>query len=420
MNADRAWYTLSALSNHVKTEIFTPPAAQFDAMNGVRALATLSVIAAHVAMFTGNINVQPDGQDELSTFYRVVNGGWSALGLFFVLSGFLIGRILLSNLKKTGSVGFASFFVRRGMRVFPAYYFVLTLAVFWFSGLNLGYANLLLAENDWDAVFSTAWQNYTYVMNYTFAAGDPNIMSWAWSLCVEEHFYLLLPLTLAIIWRFERKPWQPVLLILLTILPLLGRAIQYFHNPDIFQQDGFYFRTHNRIDELMIGVVLAYFYVYHQSALGSLVKRCGPLVWMIGLSLIGWVWLYGGLQKTGAFAIIFQYHLTALGTALVLMNLLYLEGNWLSRLLSHRAFYPWARVSYGMYLLHTYILLMLLEYTNIVSNVTSMSPIEFLTFYAVTAIATFAVSLVMFLCLEQPLMSWGAAYSKRFTDAGKG
>ena len=111
--------------------------------------------------------------------------------------------------------------------------------------------------------------------------------------------------------------------------------------------------------------------------------------------------------------------MAVLGTAFVMLNLLYLDKNWLSRLLSHSALYPWARVSYGMYLTHTYILCMLMQWKDIFPHSTNMKPLEFLTLYTATVLATFLVAMLMFLCVERPLMDWGAKFSQRFTKTGK-
>jgi len=118
---------LRSIIKRVRADLLTPPADQLGALNGLRAIACLTVVCFHVAMFTGNISLNPDSKASLSTFYLLINGFWSGLDFFFVLSGFLIGRILMSSLAARGSVEFPRFFVRRAMRVFPAYYLVLAL-----------------------------------------------------------------------------------------------------------------------------------------------------------------------------------------------------------------------------------------------------------------------------------------------------
>ena len=92
--------------------------------------------------------------------------------------------------------------MRRALRVFPAYYLVLTLAIFWYADFRFPFASFHLAMGDWEAnAGERLAERPSYLMNYTYGAGQPNPMSWAWSLCVEEHFYLLLPPALVVLYR---------------------------------------------------------------------------------------------------------------------------------------------------------------------------------------------------------------------------
>lgn len=400
------------VSNRIRRDLLTPPASQFDALHGIRALALFSVVAMHVGMFSAALPMSPDGNRGLGAFYRIVDGGWIGLDYFFVMSGFLIGRILLTSQQRRGSVRFPSFFVRRAMRVFPAYYLVLLVAALWYTRLDLPMARLMMAAGHPAALRETLWQNFVYVMNYTFRAGDPNAMSWAWSLCVEEHFYLALPAVLALLHRARRPALRGGALIALAALPLAGRALQFALDPSLHLQDGFYFRTHNRIDEILVGVVLAYFFVHHREALRAFAERLGPGCWIAGWGLIAWVWFGGGIQQTGFFAVVPQFTLVALGTALVMVNGLFLD-NAMTRLLAHRLWYPWARVSYGMYLTHGYVVFALMSWSAVFPQPLRMPPAGFALLYALTILCSFAIAAAMFLLLERPLIDWGVRVTRR-------
>lgn len=411
VGASASGSALTRLAGQLRQDLLSPPSSQYDSLHGLRAIACFLVVSYHVAIFSGNISMAPNGGDELTAFYQVINAFWSGLDFFFVLSGFLIGRILMSSATKTGSVEFPRFFVRRAMRVFPAYYLVLTLAVFGYTRLDIPYARyLLVGAEGWEAMRDLSWMNYVYVMNYFFSAGDANPMSWAWSLCVEEHFYLLLPLLLAILYRTDRRGVRPAALIIATILPFLGRAIQYGMDPTIFMQDGFYFRTHNRIDEIMIGVVIAYFFVHHRDLLRGLVERLGSLCWVFGFLLIGAVWTFGGIQQLGVFAVVFQFFLVAVGAGLLVLNGLFLNNS-VTRMLAHRAWYPWARVSYGIYLTHPFVLFLLMEWQWAFPDPTQLSPLRFLCLYASTMLGSGLLAATMFVCVERPLIDWGTRIS---------
>jgi len=167
--------------------------------------------------------------------------GWIGVDLFFVLSGFLISGLLFSEYVKTGTIKLGRFLLRRGLKIYPAYYFFV---LFW---LPLTFHQLKLS----DLVFM---QSYF-----------PGCWGHGWSLSVEEHFYFLLPLALMLsLWIAPRShfAWIPsacpvVILGCLTLRVLtmhgdLVRTINY---------------THLRFDGLFAGVTLGWFNCYRPSVL---------------------------------------------------------------------------------------------------------------------------------------------------------
>ncbi len=403
----------SKLNQRLRQDLLIPPGDQFDPLNGLRGIACLIVVWCHVAQFGGFFSQSPSTWNDVPLFFQVVLSMWTALDFFFVLSGFLIGRILLISLTTTGGVEFPRFFIRRAMRVFPIYYLVLTLAVFWYTRLDMPYAQLMLVGPDgWAAMRDISWMNYAYIMNYFFKSGDTNPMSWSWSLCVEEHFYMLIPFLLAILYGTKRRGVRPAVLIIATLLPFLGRAFQYFLDPSIYIMNGFYYRTHNRIDEVMVGVVIAYFFVHHYDALRKLVERLGSLCWIGAFVLIGSVWIFGGLYKYGIFVVVFQFLLCALGTGLLILNGLFLN-NRVTRILALRLWYPWARISYGIYLIHPFILFFLMTWQWAYPDQASLAPARFLLIYLLTILSSGFVAAISFVCFERPLIDWGVQISKK-------
>lgn len=404
------------LQRRLRDDLLSPPGSQYDSLHGLRAIASFLVVSYHVASFSGNLIYGPDSRSHMSLFYQMISAFWSGLDFFFVLSGFLIGRILMSSATKTGTVEFPRFFIRRAMRVFPAYYLVLTVAVLWYTRLDIPYAKfLLIGSQGWEAMRDASWMNYLYVMNYQFHAGAGNPMSWAWSLCVEEHFYLALPLILAITYRCKYKAMVPAALVIATLAPVVARGIQYLLNPALYMQDGFYFRTHNRIDEIMVGVLIAYLFVHHKAALQTFAKRAGGTLWVIGCAMIVAVWVFGGIQQTGAFAVVFQFSLVALGTGLLVINCLFLDNRF-TRLLAHKAWYPWARVSYGMYLIHPFLLFVIMHWQWAFPQPSALDPPRFALLYALTMASSFVLAAIMFMCVERPLIDWGVRISDRYAD----
>jgi peptidoglycan/LPS O-acetylase OafA/YrhL len=123
--------------------------------------------------------------------------------LFFVLSGYFIGRLLWREVRSYQSVRIGRFILRRGLRIWPLYFFF-----FVFSGFVLGRAS---ANHGWsDLVFLTNYANHGVVMG-------------SWSLCTEEQFYLAAPLLilLGIDSGMSLRGFRRVLVALLFLLPII-------------------------------------------------------------------------------------------------------------------------------------------------------------------------------------------------------
>ncbi len=165
--------------------------------------------------------------------------------IFYVLSGFLITWLLLREHAETGAVSLKGFYIRRSLRIFPAFYF------YWFVVMAL---RLALGKSiDW----VQALCSFFYVNNYYQGlAGDHlrSPLSHTWSLAVEEQFYLLWPLGFLLVLRSRRGPafWLPVAIAAVWIY----RAILYagFNVSTVYIYEGF----EARADHLLIGCLLAF------------------------------------------------------------------------------------------------------------------------------------------------------------------
>lgn len=140
------------------------------ALDGLRAVAVFTVVASH-----SNLPLRIPGDLGVSAF--------------FVLSGFLITRLLVRERERTGEVSIRRFYLRRTMRIFPAYYAFLLLSYALDARAGQLWSNTLLANA------------LTYTVNYfnAFNHHPSTSVAHAWSLAVEEQFYLLWPLTFVIL-----------------------------------------------------------------------------------------------------------------------------------------------------------------------------------------------------------------------------
>lgn len=210
---------------------------QLDVMRGV---AILLVIGRHLEL------EDPDGPlGGVSWLWHRI--GWIGVDLFFVLSGFLIGGLLLSELARHGRLDVPRFLVRRGLKLYPPYYV--------FIGGLIVLPALKVAVRGGDAFgrlsheFFRYWPNLPFLQNYVGQSPAAH----TWSLSVEEHFYLLLPFVLLLLAAAGRVRW--ILHAAVASVPffLLMRIVAVWtDNRYAFGMSA----THLRLDALMFGVGL--------------------------------------------------------------------------------------------------------------------------------------------------------------------
>jgi len=115
--------------------------------------------------------------------------------LFFVLSGFLIGGLLVSELHHHGHIDIGRFLIRRGLKIYPPHF------VFIGYLMLMPVAKAILAGNNVWTTFTTEWGKYWPNLLFLHNYVGTNPAGHTWTLAVEEHFYLLLPFLLAgLVW----------------------------------------------------------------------------------------------------------------------------------------------------------------------------------------------------------------------------
>lgn len=213
-------------------------------------------------------------------------GGYVGVDIFFVISGFLITSHLLRGLERDGRVHFASFYAKRARRILPASFVVLVLSVvaalIWYPPLLMeevwrgGAATALYAPN---LLFAVDGTNY-------LAETTPSLFQHYWSLGIEEQFYLVWPLLLAIGWRFirSRRALFVVLLAVVAVSFLACVLLTYRAQPWAF------FSLPTRAWELGVGGVVAF-------ALTARSQMLPPPA----AAFIGWVGLGGVLGSVAFF-----------------------------------------------------------------------------------------------------------------------
>ena len=205
-------------------------------LDGLRAISITLVLLEHIASRGGTRDVGAHGAVLLT------GNAQTGVSIFFVISGYLITKLLLGELDATGTISLSRFYVRRAFRILPAFYFFL-------GSLVLLAAIGLIVINRRD-VFVAALFVWNYVPN-----NSPWAESWwvghTWSLSVEEQFYLGWPLALLMLGR-KRARWLCVCIIFAEPVIRVGT---YYLFPSERGRIGM--MLHTRLDTLMFGCGLA-------------------------------------------------------------------------------------------------------------------------------------------------------------------
>lgn len=226
------------IAQHLRSgthELLVPPKGQLPALDVLRSMAVLMVIAGHFVLvaqpafprFTAALN------------FPVFRFGWTGVDLFFVLSGFLIGRQLWKELVASGTIRYRRFVLRRGFRIWPLYgVYVILSPIFSGTGYYLA--------SDWFFVSNYWWGN----------------VDGGWSLSTEEQFYLLAPLAVLIVAKWSKpKVWLWILPVLAGVVSL----VRFFTAQRMFRhgmaieavKTALYDPFHLRNEGLLVGLFLA-------------------------------------------------------------------------------------------------------------------------------------------------------------------
>ncbi len=310
------------------------------ALHGLRVLAIVSVLQFHVtAIYTQESGIFLDrrfAEGSMTIFF--------GMDLFFFLSGFLIGAILLRSIEVDKKQNVRRFYLRRVFRTFPSYYVVLTVLACTMT-LNAARHDSLIYE-------------YVYGTNFRSLRRQDIVMFWGWSLALEEQFYLTVPIFLFLLSRLRSDRARAGLLGLVWLSALAVRIGYYYaHRPltDLELYDQIYFRTKTRFDPLVAGICLAFIQHRWREPVGKWLTRPSHRA-MVALPTLACLWLLLDPSIVGDDNQQMM-HLFLWGTVTSLFYmgtlLLLLHGHgWLPRAMSAPIFRRIATLGYGVYLVH--------------------------------------------------------------------
>ena len=343
-----------------------PPPGTFPSLDALRTAAIVLVIGNHLAV--GGSHLAPSSVWGFTLFRY----GWTGVDLFFVLSGFLIGRQLQRELQRRDSVNVPRFLLRRGLRIWPLYF--------------VWVAFLALALGKWRGI----WPDLVFLSNYRQGQ-----VSGGWSLSTEEQFYLIVPLLLLGVQRLfgpKGQAWVPLLL--LAMMPLV-RAVSIAATGER-QLAWMYGPIHTHCDGLLVGLFLAWASVKRPETLSP--EHPHP-----------WRWPLVAIAAGFALRAIDQTLFSFTGLGLVYGGLLALglrAGPRVRQLTAWRAFHVLSRLSYGMYLNHFEVLPRLLpRLTRALAPIVGSGWLLAAVAYLAAILVSALVAVVTFVLIEEPFLA---------------
>ncbi|MCI6310847.1 MAG: acetyltransferase [Collinsella sp.] len=214
-----------------------PKSRYIPALDGLRTLAVVAVVLYHLNL-------------------TWAQGGLLGVTIFFVLSGYLITRLLLNEIAKTGRIDLKSFWIRRIRRLFPA---VVTVVVVT-CALCTVFNHVMLTKMRPDILpsllFFNNWWQIMQDVSYFNALGDPSPLTHFWSLAIEEQFYLIWPpLLFAMVSMHVSKPNTRRVVLGLAAVSALAMMVLY--NPAA-DPSRVYYGTDTRVFSLLLGAWMAF------------------------------------------------------------------------------------------------------------------------------------------------------------------
>lgn len=280
---------------------------RWQSLDVLRGVAVLLVLIHHLL-------IHPTMRPLYSSLYDVLNrvkhGGWVGVDLFFVLSGFLISGILFRQYQRTGHIQPGRFLIRRGFKIYPAFWVLTatTVAWFWFSEHKFSLNRTLM--------------ELAFLQNYFWGLYDHT-----WSLAVEEHCYIGICLIFTLLARTGQGSanpfrWLPAIVIVTSVGVL---AFRIWNVPAVIPKNlmsvlGY---THLRCDTFLIGTLVGYAFYFSEGRFLAFCQRFHAACLVLGTACFIPAFY---LPRTLPISFTWIFTLNAIGGALLLMGALGSRG----------------------------------------------------------------------------------------------
>ncbi len=296
-------------------------------LDGLRAVAVGAVIVFHF------------GGGELP-------GGFLGVDTFFVLSGYLITSLLLVEWGRTSRVNFPAFWARRARRLLPALFVVLIAIGIWaMLAVSSDQLSTIRSDGLWTLFYGANWHFISSGQSYFALVSTASPLRHAWSLAIEEQFYLVWPLLTFACLRLGRGRTRP-----LTILCVVGTAASVTAMGVLYTSanpNRAYYGTDTRAQALLIGALVAIFLAHRA---GRPLPRAVQLLGFAGAAVC--VYLFAVASDTASWMYPWGFLLFELSAASVILAMTQPVRTPLHELLSLRPIRWVGQISYGLYLWH--------------------------------------------------------------------
>lgn len=351
------------------------------ALDGLRGLAVAAVVLYHAELV-----------------YRGrawVSAGFLGVDAFFVISGFLITALLVVEHGQERRVDLARFWTRRARRLLPALFAVV--------GFVSVYAALLADATQLAAIRADGLASLLYVTNWRFIAQGtdyftqfevPSPFQHLWSLAIEEQWYLVWPFVVLVALRGRRGSVRRLLWVaaLGTVASAAWMAILFERTGDVGRV---YFGTDTRAQSLLLGAVLAAALIRGVTVSERMARLWVPLAGSLALAGLLGAWMLGDESQTWYYRGGFLVH--GVAVCLVIVAAVQPDANPVRRLLALRPLRALGVISYGVYLWHRPLFLLLNRDRHLLENWS----VEAIT--ALRLVATLLVATASYLLLERPI-----------------
>ncbi|MCF0057750.1 acyltransferase [Dyadobacter sp. CY356] len=358
----------------------------FPNLNGIRCIAALLVVFHHLE--------QAKHAFGIDNFYDVTiikHAGRLGVGLFFVLSGFLITYLLLEEKGRFGDVDARKFYLRRVFRIWPIYFLIIGLSFFVFPHIDLLYfpgANEKLAHD----VAPRLALLLLVLPNYAFVLYDlPYWCAQTWSIGVEEQFYYLWPWII----KYPKKSGRIVFLFLLVTAVLLFGGVYLLDKTDEEKMSAVItFLGQFRIQTMALGGLCAYLVYSQKTKILDFVFRKD--VQIVVYSLL-FILFFSGVHFTGfleLYALFFSFFV--LNVSCNKNTIISLENKVMSYL---------GKISYGLYIYHVFVIVFIINALRTFAPQISGTAYHII-LYILTFVLSVAVTALSYNYFEKPLLAF--------------